>query len=213
MPMTYEGNPKFHPSALRRGPHSERLYRGRMSDFFRPGVNSSTRRVVYFLYNPTILNFGYTMNPEIMNEMNLPQSELGEGIAQQTFGFTLVFNRIYEVAYQNNKKGVLMDIEAMEAMTQFTSDSPAMRYVPLKFNFGVNWAMEGVIQSANVQYQLFSQEMIPTHCEVTLQMFRVHSIHHGGFDRQQLEQANQARYNRITGVPNAPAGFLDRLGN
>jgi hypothetical protein len=194
-PAKFERNPPFHASALVRGPHSPLLYKGRIRDNYKIGTGGDgIRRNLYFLYNPSAITASYTLNTDVLAPANLAKAtEIGLGVAQQSFSFTLLFNRMYEVAYDKSNKGVNVDVEALEAMLHFTSQQPSIQFIPLKFFFGAHWSVVGVVNSINLRYMMFSHEMVPTHCEVDLQVQRVGELDSAGVHHDKLKAARDEK--------------------
>lgn len=196
-PAKFERNPPFHKSALRTGTWGNGLFKGRIMDNFKPGTGGDgIRRNLYFLYNPSAIAASYALNTDVLAPANMVQAtEIGLGVAQQSFSFSLLFNRMYEVAYDGSTKGVNADVEALEALLHFTSMQPSIQFIPLKFFFGAHWSVVGVVNSISLRYTMFSREMIPTHCEVDLQVQRVAELDSGGVNFDKLKAANEEKAN------------------
>lgn len=149
-----------------------------------------------FMFNPGVLSVRYGVNPTAVEEVDKTADEAAGLMTipgSTSLGFSLLFDRTYEVAYgptQTNrapmtKLGVYRDIAALEcvvgARNRFaTTDAGAiqnMTFKPVYIIFGGGDGNGGTlgmsfiagITSISVNYALFSANMVPTRCSVDIE--------------------------------------------
>jgi hypothetical protein len=169
---------------------------------------------LYFMYNPNQITVNWTTNPnqtaplymygpDSSNAAAQVQSNLSSSTAAvpnlantQTVGFTLWFDRTYDMMYGNgdvggqgthavfssgdtaamDDRGVLKDVAALyNLMGTFISDAAVPISTPCEVVFGQNGAGQlfgftGYITSLQIIYGIFRHDMIPSQCEIDLQM-------------------------------------------
>lgn len=97
----------------------------------------------------------------------------------QTVSWSLIFDRTYDMLFDPNpdyNRGVLRDTAALyNLMGTFASDGGVPVSTPCQVVFaqtasGQLWGFTGYISSVNITYGIFRHNMIPSRCEVDLQM-------------------------------------------
>lgn len=99
--------------------------------------------------------------------------------SSQTVSWSLMFDRTYDMMYDSNpneNRGVLKDTAALYSlMGTFESSGAVPISTPIQAVFGMTgsgqlWGFTGYISSVNVTYGIFRHNMIPSRCEIDLQM-------------------------------------------
>lgn len=158
-----------------------------------PGASRSYSRSLNFLYNPNTITHSYSMDPNsIPPEARVALDKATPNlISGQSVAWKLYFNRQYDVADPrgdpDRKSGVLADIAALERMMGVTLPGEGIQAVPLLVVFGTTanlwdsavgvaggrpFAYWGFISSLTINYLMFTHRMIPTVCEVDIQLSR-----------------------------------------
>ena len=158
-----------------------------------PNVPDPGYYTMYFLYNPNQITamfstnlsqtpasylYGQTSNQQGQNAPSLAANvpNLTNG---QTVSWSLMFDRTYDLLYQANpgsNRGVLKDVAALyNLMGTFESTGAVPISTPVQVMFGQTsdgeiWGFTGYITSINITYGIFRQNMIPSRCEIDLQM-------------------------------------------
>jgi hypothetical protein len=97
----------------------------------------------------------------------------------QTVSWSLIFDRTYDMMYDQNpneNRGVLKDTAALYSlMGTFESSGAVPVSTPMQVVFGITasgqvWGFTGYISSVNITYGIFRHNMIPSRCEIDLQM-------------------------------------------
>ena len=139
----------------------------------------------------------------IQNVANLTQG--------QSISWSLIFDRTYDLLYQSNpdtNRGVLKDTAALyNIMGTFESTGAVPVSTPVQVVFaqtadGEVWGFTGYITSVNITYGIFRHNMIPSRCEVDLQMMTTYVA-------PQTPQATVAPVYQPSGSPTVP--FLPPL--
>lgn len=99
--------------------------------------------------------------------------------SSQTVSWSLIFDRTYDMMYDSNpneNRGVLKDTAALYSlMGTFESSGAVPISTPVEAVFGMTgsgqlWGFTGYISSVNITYGIFRHNMIPSRCEIDLQM-------------------------------------------
>lgn len=99
--------------------------------------------------------------------------------SSQTVSWSLIFDRTYDMMYDqrpNENRGVLKDTAALYSlMGTFESSGAVPISTPVQCVFGMTasgqlWGFTGYISSVNITYGIFRHNMIPSRCEIDLQM-------------------------------------------
>jgi hypothetical protein len=97
----------------------------------------------------------------------------------QTVSWSLIFDRTYDIMYSPNaldNRGVLKDVAALYAlMGTFESTGAVPISTPIQVVFAANeagqlWGFTGFITSVTITYGIFRWDMMPSRCEIDLQM-------------------------------------------
>lgn len=185
LPKTVTSNPAFDQritAVPNVGGHHSRagvLYRGRIThtkmtttEVDRSAAGDGTplkrRRSVDFLYNPTQVAMNYQINSNVLptDSENSADTSPRYAASGQTLSWTLYFNRMYEVASNQEHPGVLVDVQAMEYLLG-TFDGLGIQAEECLVLFGattnlVPFAFNGYITNFDVTYLQFSRRMVPT---------------------------------------------------
>jgi hypothetical protein len=103
----------------------------------------------------------------------------------QTVAWSLIFDRTYDFLGTDNHtadldRGVLKDVAALyNLMGTFDSAGAVPVSTPVQVVFGMTadgqlWGFTGYISSVNITYGIFRHNMIPSRCEVDLQLTAVY---------------------------------------
>lgn len=163
----------------------------------RGGTGVRRQRFPYtcrFLYNPPVINVGYSIDMGILSQGQLSEDQLTADIiapGTTTVGFSLLFDRTYEMmgptqtAGDLRPVGVYRDIAALENVVGAREIEKGtdkviltnMKAVPVYILFGgggdgkssiPGLSFAGVINSLAVTYTLFSQNMVPMRATVDI---------------------------------------------
>lgn len=163
-----------------------KLLRGRLSMWERevmdvPGSNGRKSRSVNFLYNPNTVTHSYEFDASAIG----PMSRQGEDVktpvlmSGQSVAWKLYFNRQYDVndnrGDPDKRAGVLADVQALERVMGVFKEGVGVAAQICIVVFGstqdaLPFGYYGYISSVQVNYLMFTHRMIPTVCEVDIQM-------------------------------------------
>lgn len=157
---------------------------------------------LYFYFNPNQINVSFTMNgqstPPIYlygagnNGLSLggSSSSLASQVPNltnsQTVAWSLIFDRTYDFIRDGDGKtsdldrGVLKDVAALyNLMGTFESAAAVPVSTPVQVVFGMTadgqlWGFTGYISMVNITYGIFRRNMIPSRCEVDLQLTAIY---------------------------------------
>jgi hypothetical protein len=147
---------------------------------------------LYFFFNPNQINVSFYMNgtavpPLYLYGGGLSQGGTNTGLAaqvpnltnSQTVAWSLIFDRTYDF-FRDPKpdldRGVLKDVAALyNLMGTFDSNGAVPVSTPVQCVFGMTsegqlWGFTGYISMVNITYGIFRRNMIPSRCEVDLQL-------------------------------------------
>jgi hypothetical protein len=148
---------------------------------------------MHFLYNPNQINVSFSTDPTQIPAQTLfagassdPQfsGAAAPGLTtSQTVSWSLIFDRTYDLTYGPNpagNRGVLKDVGALYLLMGAFDDNgvPFASLVDVVFgqtSDGDIWGFTGYINSVNITYGIFRQNMIPSRCEVDLSMMAVYA--------------------------------------
>lgn len=144
---------------------------------------------LYFIFNPNLIMASFQTNmsstpPMYLYGITAQDSDVSPAsvpnlASSQTVGWSLYFDRTYDMLYDanpDNNLGVLADVAALyNLMGTFDSQGAVPVSVPVQVVFAQNgegklWGLTGFINSVNITYGEFRHNMIPSRCEVDLQM-------------------------------------------
>jgi hypothetical protein len=151
---------------------------------------------LYFFFNPNQINVSFYMNNMTTPPLYLYGAGSGgtsEAITQQslasqvpnlsnsqTVAWSLIFDRTYDFLADEKAatydRGVLKDVAALyNLMGTFDSQGAVPVSTPVQCVFGMTgsgqlWGFTGYISMVNITYGIFRQNMIPSRCEVDLQL-------------------------------------------
>ena len=152
---------------------------------------------VRFLYNPSNIRHSIAVNSDVVPQYQLSPAgaaAVAIGVGSGSIAFRLLFDRTYEIAYGPNssspqdlrKVGVYADIAFLERVMGVVSPQTdplgnqifqAAQTVPVNFLFGGGYGIAGgvvglkyvgYINSADITYTQFSENMVPQRCEVDI---------------------------------------------
>ena len=152
---------------------------------------------VRFLYNPSNITHSLAVSSDVVPQYKLDPAgaaAVALGTGSGSLAFRLLFDRTYEIAYGPSssspqdlrKVGVYADIAYLErVMGVVSSQTDAFGHqifqpaqaVPVNFLFGGGYGIAGgvvglkytgYIDSADITYTQFSENMVPQRCEVDI---------------------------------------------
>jgi hypothetical protein len=154
---------------------------------------------LYFYFNPNQINVSFTMNgqstPPIYlygagnNGLSLGgssssiASQVPNLTNSQTVAWSLIFDRTYDFFRDQDPeldRGVLKDVAALyNLMGTFESAAAVPVSTPVQVVFGMTrdgqlWGFTGYISMVNITYGIFRRNMIPSRCEVDLQLTAIY---------------------------------------
>jgi len=190
---TYGGNPNTAPRRIG-------VLRNVAGSLPADSTGSSPVYSLYFIFNPNQIVASFATNlsstpPAYLYNSDSTQNSTALGSAasgvgtllksvpnltnSQTVSWSLIFDRTYDMLFDPNpdyNHGVLRDVAALyNLMGTFDSDGGVPISTPCEVVFAQTasnqlWGFTGYISSVNITYGIFRQNMIPSRCEVDLQM-------------------------------------------
>lgn len=172
-------------------PYSRSVRRGYMTT----PPSRKPKIILNFMYNPNEINFAYDVNESLLaqetqdqeNPLGSPQIPLLVGGA--SVSFVLLFDRTMEAAgggkspnaYDPAAIGVLADLAVFEKLVGADFNNGQLISTPaeVKFSSGTTGAggpllgFTGYIIAAGVTMTQFTQNMVPTRCELSVRMRKV----------------------------------------
>ena len=198
-PGTYGGNPATSPNrigvmrnlpnSLPPGPNTpEGVYS--LYFIFNPnqivaqfGINTGSLPSLYLYGSDSSTNIsseGTASNPgSLTNSSSSFAGSVPNLTNSQTISWSLIFDRTYDMLFDTNpddNRGVLKDVAALyNIMGSFEGQSGVPISTPVQVVFaqtisGQLWGFTGYISSVTITYGIFRRNMIPSRCEVDLQM-------------------------------------------
>lgn len=121
-----------------------------------------------FMFNPNQIDLGFTLNQNQLAFDQQANIATAGSIGGHSIGFTMYFNRQYEVAYRGDKLGVYKDINILKALVGIQANNGWMIMQALKFVFSdtLDGVFYGFIDSLGVKLGPFSEKMVPLMAEV-----------------------------------------------
>lgn len=130
-------------------------------------------RRMFFLFNPNQISVGYGAMQGMYNSALVDQAAQAQSltVSLTTWGFSLLFDRHYEVTYGRDTQGVLRDLDAFEAMVGFSAAEKHMGVIDwtaYDWFLGEQFQFFGRISSCQVSLTLFNHNMIPMQMEMQI---------------------------------------------
>lgn len=138
------------------------------------GTNRYGPGRVQFMYNPNEITYTFQFNSAIADPSQTAQIPTLGALGGTVLGFTLFFDRHYEVAYGGDKQGVLDDLRVLKYIVGMKSD--AYNFMITKTNrfiLGTNHRFFGIINSMQARLAHFSEQMVPMVAEVMISAIQV----------------------------------------
>lgn len=144
-------------------PWTGKIFRGYIANHQPPGPNR-----LRFMYNPNQMDMDYQLGGSLIDPSQTGGIQTAGALGGHAVGFKMFFDRHYEVAYNNDSRGVWKDIEVLESLVGMEENQGWMVQQALKFVFstGPRGVFYGYIHSLYVKLGFFSEEMIPMMAEV-----------------------------------------------
>lgn len=151
----------------KKGLYGKSRFRGRIKRLIDPEKYS-----LDFLYNPSDIEFHYAADDSIFvpeAQEKWVEDTLTLTSANTAIGFTLLFDRTYEVM-KGSTVGVLTDILALERICGIIPSAPSLKMYPVTLFLGSpeDFVFDAVITEVQVKYTHFSLHMIPMRAGVTV---------------------------------------------
>lgn len=160
-------------------PWTGKVLRGRLRQ--RHSLSGGKRYGLNFLYNPSAIQVSYAGASDLHEYNDLDAAALSAqpiSSASSSWNFDLLFDRMHEAWTDPRSRGVMDDVEAFERVVGIFDGQGPLRpnLVDVTFGSGNTWVnalrLLGTVTGAQISYSLFSHNMIPIRCSISISIER-----------------------------------------